>query len=52
MNLYIPKTGCGECADGWQCEQHEHRPWPHDECGGPGIPCKTCCPNGEPGWKP
>src|SRR4029453_13802406 len=20
------------CADGWICEAHPHKPWPHDEC--------------------
>ena len=25
------------CAGGWICEQHPDRPWPHEECGGPGM---------------
>jgi hypothetical protein len=31
-------VGC-YCADGWICEQHADRPWPHDDCAGPGMPC-------------
>lgn len=23
---------------GWVCEQHPDRPWPHDDCEGPGMP--------------
>lgn len=36
---------CGKCADGWICEAHPEKPWPHDDCGGPGMPCdKPGCP--------
>ena len=24
--------------NGWMCEQHPGRPWPHDDCAGPGMP--------------
>jgi hypothetical protein len=27
------------CAEGWICETHPDRPWPHDDCAGPGMPC-------------
>ena len=35
------------CAEGWICEAHPDRGWPHDDrdvldpehCGGPGIEC-------------
>ena len=27
------------CRDGWVCEQHPGRGWPHDDCAGPGMPC-------------
>lgn len=30
------KTGGGV---GWICEEHPDRPWPHDDCAGPGMPC-------------
>ena len=26
----------------WICEQHPDRPWPHDDCHGPGDPCPRC----------
>jgi hypothetical protein len=29
------------CADGWICEQHPDRPWPHDGCPGPGELCRN-----------
>ena len=29
------------CAEGWICEQHPDQPWPHDDCAGPGAPCRT-----------
>ncbi len=45
----------GECkcgGEGWLCEQHPEREWPHassaeadGRCAGPGMPC-TCNPNG------
>jgi hypothetical protein len=34
-----PTASCGKCADGWICEEHPDRPWPHDDCAGPGKPC-------------
>jgi hypothetical protein len=27
------------CDEGWVCEEHPERPWPHDACSGPGVPC-------------
>ena len=36
---------CGKCDEGWICEAHPDRPWPHDDCAGPGIPCDVpTCP--------
>ena len=33
---------CDLCEDDmWICEQHQNKPWPHDDCPGPGEPC--CC---------
>jgi hypothetical protein len=34
------------CDQGWICEEHPDRPWPHDECSGPG----TQCHNPECSW--
>jgi Cysteine-rich CPCC len=43
------------CSDGWICEQHPERGWPHDECAGPGMPCLICNRASPPrlpsGWK-
>jgi hypothetical protein len=30
---------CEKCAGGWICEEHPDKPWPHDDCLGPGMPC-------------
>jgi hypothetical protein len=27
------------CNEGWVCEEHPERPWPHEACSGPGVPC-------------
>jgi len=27
------------CQDGWICDTHRDRPWPHDVCYGPGTLC-------------
>jgi hypothetical protein len=27
------------CAFGWICEAHPERPWPHEDCPGPGMQC-------------
>jgi hypothetical protein len=27
-----------EARGGWVCEKHPHLPWPHGDCGGPGMP--------------
>lgn len=37
---------------GWICERHRDQPFPHDECGGPGMPCEQPeCPLCHPaGW--
>ena len=33
------------CADGWICEAHPDTPWPHGDCAGPGMLCRTAgCP--------
>jgi hypothetical protein len=34
-------VGC-VCNDGWICEEHPDRGWPHDDCAGPGVPCPIC----------
>jgi hypothetical protein len=44
---------CAICkGEGWLCEQHPDRTWPHSSstesdgrCAGPGMPC-SCNPNG------
>lgn len=37
-------TTC-HCDEGWICEAHPDQPWPHGDCGGPGMPCaSTSCP--------
>lgn len=43
------------CNEGWICEAHPDRGWPHDECVGPGVPSPVCQPaEGRPrmpqGW--
>jgi len=35
---------------GWLCEEHSDRPFGHDGCAGPGVPC-SCNPRGEAEWK-
>jgi hypothetical protein len=31
------------CAQGWVCEAHPDRPWPHEDCAG--VPCPSMhCP--------
>ena len=32
---------CGKYDNGWICEEHPDLPWPHDDCGGPGVPCEN-----------
>ena len=38
---------CNLCreGEGWICEQHPDKHWPHDndDCGGPGMPCSNGC---------
>ena len=36
---------CFKCDRGWVCESHPEKPFQHDDCGGPGMPC-TCIPKG------
>lgn len=26
-----------KAAGGWRCEEHPDKPWPHDDCPGPGF---------------
>lgn len=34
------------CSAGWICEAHPERGWPHDDCAGPGMLCRTPgCPS-------
>lgn len=34
---------CPQCRGArWTCEAHPDRPWPHDDCSGPGEPCASC----------
>jgi hypothetical protein len=44
------------CTNGWLCEQHPDRGWPHDDCAGPGMPCLICQPRDDrprlpDGWR-
>ena len=44
---------CARCQDArWICEQHPKRPWPHDDCAGPGEPCPICNDVNPPRWTP
>jgi hypothetical protein len=49
----VTDQNCPRCqGEGWICEEHMDRPWPHPDpseptgrCGGPGIPCvEPGCP--------
>ncbi len=31
---------CPKCCEGWICECHPDKGWPHDDCPGPGRPCE------------
>jgi hypothetical protein len=42
----MPTVGACNCDQGWICEEHPDRQWPHDECAGPG----TQCHNPECSW--
>lgn len=43
---------CPICNDeGWICEEHNDKPWPHDKCAGPGMPCKCDKGYGKPGYQ-
>jgi hypothetical protein len=43
-------TGCPICKGLlWLCEEHPTRGWPHDDCPGPGFPCK-CNSTGRVEW--
>ena len=35
-----PMATC-HCAEGWVCEDHPDRPWAHDHCAEPAMPCAT-----------
>lgn len=35
-------AGCAHCKEGWVCEAHPEKGWPHDACAGPGKPCTQC----------
>jgi hypothetical protein len=38
--------GKGVCDAGWICEEHPDRPYPHDDCAGPAMLCRTPgCPH-------
>lgn len=40
-------TACPQCGGArWVCEEHPDRPWPHDDCAGPGVPCPGCNDSG------
>ena len=43
MNAIANAKSCPECEDGWTCEEHIGTPWPHDDCAGPGMPCRNGC---------
>ncbi len=36
---------CNRCrkGEGWLCEIHPNKHWPHDDCPGPGMPCVNGC---------
>ena len=29
------------CVEGWICEAHPDRGWPHEDCLGPGMNCRN-----------
>lgn len=31
---------CLKCDEGWICEAHPGESWPHEGCGGAGMPCR------------
>jgi hypothetical protein len=36
-------AACPLCEDArFVCEEHPSKPWPHDDCAGPRIPCPAC----------
>lgn len=37
----MTESACQLCkGDGWVCEQHPGLPFSHDDCPGPGDPCR------------
>jgi len=34
----------------WLCEEHPDKPWPHDDCPGPGFAC-VCNPECAVKWQ-
>ncbi len=47
-------TECSRCGypegNGWICEEHSEKGWPHDACAGPGDPCPVCNPLSRDFW--
>ena len=41
-NLAVYCDTCRE-GEGWICEQHPERHFPHETCNGPGMPCFNGC---------
>lgn len=42
---------CPTCRGArWVCEDHPAEPWPHEGCGGAGVPC-VCNPEGAVEWR-
>ena len=44
-HLTKPMQVCG--SGDWVCEAHPDKPFPHDDCAGPAIPCPRCYPEPE-----
>jgi hypothetical protein len=36
-----PVGGCGQCNEGWICEEHPEQRMGHEHCGGAGMPCQN-----------
>ena len=36
----LPNAEC-HCDQGWICEEHPEKPWPHETCAGPGTRCSN-----------
>jgi hypothetical protein len=35
------QLGCGQCKEGWICEDHPDQAMGHEHCGGAGMPCQN-----------